>query len=344
LGCGLSVSSVTMIRTYRDGQLSHAGQAADDDIEAALALVGRPGVVVWLDVTPEQLPPVAERLGFHHHAVEDALKAADIGDEVAQRTKLDRFPGHVFLYLYRSSVDREGALLLRELPVFVNPGVLVTVDRANAIDVAELCQRWDAHPELARHGVAALLYGVLDMVVDSHLASVDALGDHVDRMEDDLFDGAGDADPTAMTRRGFYTRKSLVRMRRISAPMRELVTGVMRVEDDDQTPIPPALMPYYQDVYDHVLRVNDSIEGLRDLITTIYETRLTKADHALNTVMRKLAGWAAIIAVPTAVTGFYGQNLPYPGFLKPWGFWFSTALWVLVSGALYVGFRRRRWI
>jgi magnesium transporter len=337
---------VTTIRVYRDGQLrpDDLGEGAAADPMAAAALVGQPGVVVWLDVTPEQLPMLAERLGFHHHAVEDAVKTAEIGNEIAQRTKLDRFPGHVFLYLYRSSVDVDGSLRLRELPVFVNPGVMVTVDRADALDVADLSERFDAHPELVRFGVAALLYGVLDLVVDSHLTTVDSLGDEVDQMEDDLFDGDVDADPTAITRRGFYTRKSLVRMRRISAPMRELVTGVMRVEDDDQTPIAPGLMPYYQDLYDHVLRVNDSIEGLRDLITTIYETRLTKADHVLNTVMRKLAGWAAIIAVPTAVTGFYGQNVPYPGFLKPWGFWFSTALWFAVSGALFVGFRRRRWI
>ncbi|HUW17060.1 MAG TPA: magnesium transporter CorA family protein [Actinomycetes bacterium] len=338
---------MTTFRAYRDGQLipdEPASSAVDHPLTTAMALVGTPGVVVWLDVTPDQLPTLADRLGFHHHAVEDAMKTAEIGSEIAQRTKLDRFPGHVFLYLYRSAVGPDGSLVLRELPVFVNPSVIVTVDRANALDVGGLMERLDAHPELPRYGVSALLYGVLDMVVDSHLATIDALGDDVDKMEDDLFDGDSEADPTAITRHGFYTRKALVRMRRISAPMRELVTGVMRVEDDDQTPIAPGLMPYYQDLYDHVLRVNDSIEGLRDLITTIYETRLTKADHALNTVMRKLAGWAAIIAVPTAVTGFYGQNLPYPGFLKPWGFWFSTALWFLVSGALYLGFRRRRWI
>jgi len=220
------------------------------------------------------------------------------------------------------------------------------VDRAGALDRDGVTERWDAHPELLRFGTAALLYGLLDHVVDSHLQTVDALGDLVDRMEDDLFDGDGNADedPTAIARRGFATRKSLVRMRRVSAPMRELMSGVMRVEDDDHTTIPPTLMPYFQDVYDHVLRVNDTIEGLRDLITTIYETRLTKADHVLNTVMRKLAGWAAIIAVPTAVTGFYGQNVPYPGFARPWGFWFSTAVWATLSGTLYVMLRRRRWI
>jgi len=90
--------------------------------------------------------------------------------------------------------------------------------------------------------------------------------------------------------------------------------------------------------------VNDSIEGLRDLLTTIYETRLAMADHTLNTVMKKLTGWAAIIAVITAVTGFYGQNVPYPGFLRPWGFWTSPVVWVGMSAGLFFFLRRRRWI
>jgi magnesium transporter len=340
---------VTSIRIYRSGVLAPADDqrsASAEQLEASLSLVGSPGTMVWLDIAPDDLPTVAARLGFHQHAVEDAVKEAELGSEGAQRTKLDRFPGHVFLYLYRSSIGSQGELELRELPVFARPDVLVTVDRAGALDVEELVARWDSHPELLKYGVATLLYGVLDLIVDSHLETVDALGDAVDRMEDDLFDaaGSGEEDPTAIARRSFATRKGLVRLRRVAAPMRELVSGVMRVEEDDQTPVPPMLMPYYQDVYDHVLRVNDSMEGLRDLMTTIYETRLTKADHMLNTVMRKLAGWAAIIAVPTAVTGFFGQNLPYPGFAKPWGFWMSTVIWVLVSTGLYIGFRRRRWI
>lgn len=338
---------MTSIRIYRGGALAPADDLRDashTQLQQALADVGATDTLVWLDVAATDLREVASALGFHQHAVADAVKEAEVGSEIAQRSKLDRFPGHVFLYLYRSHIAHDGELGLREVPVFVNPQVVVTVDRAHALDVDGLVSRWDAHPELLKYGTTSLLYGILDFVVDSHLETVDALGDLVDQMEDDLFDGDGEADPTAIARRSFATRKSLVRMRRVTAPMRELLGGVMRVEEDDETPIPSALMPYFQDVYDHVLRVNDSIEGLRDLITTIYETRLTKADHALNTVMRKLAGWAAIIAVPTAVTGFYGQNVPYPGFLKPWGFWVSTAIWASLSGTLYVMLRRRRWI
>jgi magnesium transporter len=191
-----------------------------------------------------------------------------------------------------------------------------------------------------------MLHAMLDLVIDSQLAAVDALSDEVDKLEDALFDSSDLAqdDGLDLPRRGFATRKSLVRLRRVVAPMREVVSGIMRREEDDATPIDAALMPYYQDLYDHTLRTSETIEGLRDLLTTIYETRLAMADHTMNVVVKKLSGWAAIIAVPTAVTGFYGQNVPYPGFLKPWGFWFSTAVWAGMSFVLYVAFRRRRWI
>ena len=105
-----------------------------------------------------------------------------------------------------------------------------------------------------------------------------------------------------------------------------------------------AMAPYYQDVYDHVLRATEWTDSLRDLVTTILETNLTIQGNRLNTIMKKVTSWAAIIAVPTAVTGFYGQNVPYPGFSNAGGFWMSTGLIVVLSLALYVAFRRRDWI
>ena len=104
------------------------------------------------------------------------------------------------------------------------------------------------------------------------------------------------------------------------------------------------MTPYYQDVYDHVLRATEWTESLRDLVTTILETNLTIQGNRLNVIMKKVTSWAAIIAVPTAVTGFYGQNVPYPGF-GPWsGFVVSTAVIVLLVVVLYVAFKRRGWL
>jgi len=104
------------------------------------------------------------------------------------------------------------------------------------------------------------------------------------------------------------------------------------------------MLPYYQDVYDHVLRATEWTESLRDLVTTILETNLTVQGNRLNSIMKKVTSWAAIIAVPTAVTGFYGQNVPYPGYGQVWGFAVSTAVTVALSVGLYVMFRRRDWL
>ncbi len=104
------------------------------------------------------------------------------------------------------------------------------------------------------------------------------------------------------------------------------------------------MTPYYQDVYDHVLRVSDWTDSLRDLLANILETRLMVRGNRLNVITKKVTSWAAIIAVPTAITGFYGQNIPYPGSQETWGFWTSTAVIVALAGGLYVAFRMKDWL
>jgi magnesium transporter len=104
------------------------------------------------------------------------------------------------------------------------------------------------------------------------------------------------------------------------------------------------MAPYFQDVYDHVLRAAEWTESLRDLVTTILETNLTIQGNRLNLIMKKLTGWAAVIAVPTAITGFYGQNVPYPGFGREWGFVVSVLILVGAAAALWLMFKKRDWL
>ena len=132
-----------------------------------------------------------------------------------------------------------------------------------------------------------------------------------------------------------------MKLRRVVLPMREVVNTLMRRDIDL---VPEEMVPYYQDVYDHVLRASEWTESLRDLVTTILETNLTIQGNRLNVITKKVTSWAAIIAVPTAITGFYGQNLPYPGFAQASGFFTSSALIVTLSGGLYVAFKRRDWL
>jgi magnesium transporter len=199
--------------------------------------------------------------------------------------------------------------------------------------------RWDANGDIATSGVGFLLHGLLDQIVDGHFAAVQVLDDQIENLQDDLF---SDPDPgAAPQRRSFELRRSLVQLRRVVLPMREVVNTVMR---RDLHILDETSAPYYQDVYDHVLRATEWTESLRDLVTTILETRLTIQGNRLNEIMKKLTSWAAIIAVPTAVTGFYGQNVPYPGFQQPWGFVASLVLIVAIATALYIVFRRNDWL
>ena len=202
-----------------------------------------------------------------------------------------------------------------------------------------MVRRWDNSPDLATCGVGFLLYGLLDYVVDTHFEAVQSLDTQIELLEDQLFDD--NPRDNEMQRRTFELRKSLVVLRRVVLPMREVLNSLLRrdlhVADGE-------IMPYFQDVYDHVLRATEWTESLRDLVTTILETHLTVRGNRLNVIMKQVTSWAAIIAVPTAVTGFYGQNVPYPGFGHVAGFWTSTLIMVGLSLTLYVIFRRKDWL
>jgi magnesium transporter len=327
----------------RDRALHHSSV----DVADAAAIAADVGTVVWAQATPEEMVQLGPALNLHPRAVEEIVQHADSDNLALQRTKLERFPHSTLLYLYRSHLEADGTLHLIDSPVIVTREAMITVQRDEPLDKDALIARWDRNPQVLDYGVPALLWAVLDLVVDTHLDVLDGLSESVDDMEGELFDSdpRRDDDPRETQMRAFATRKALVQLRRAAQPMREVVTGLMRYEESaPRSSVDAGMQPYYQDVYDHVLRVNDSVEGLRDLIATIYETRLALNDHSLNTVTRQLAAWAAIIAVPTAVTGFYGQNIPYPGFARPSGFWTSTIIWVGLSVVLYFAFRKRKWL
>ena len=166
-----------------------------------------------------------------------------------------------------------------------------------------------------------------------------SLDDAVETLEDQLF--ADVPQDMQVQRRSFELRKSLVLLRRIVIPMREVVNALMR---RDLHVVTDDLMPYYQDVYDHVLRAAEWTESLRDLVNSILETNLTIQGNRLNVITKKVTGWAAIIAVPTLITGYYGMNVPYPGFSEPVGFAVSVAVIVIAAVVLYLVFKRKDWL
>ena len=319
-------------RLYRDGELALENFPVKDISEH----LKDPRSCVWLDYcepTSEELATIADELQLHPLAVEDAVNEH-------QRPKLDRYDSHLFMSVYALSLDtRTGELQTSEIGVFITYHALVTVRKDEGVDIDAVVARWDETKELAVHGVSFLLWGLLDFIVDGHFETVQSLDTEIEQLEDLLFDDA--PRENEVQRRSYEFRKSLVLLRRLVLPMREVVNSLMR---RDLHVLDQEMAPYYQDVYDHVMRATDWTESLRDLVTTILETNITIQGNRMNLVMKKVTSWAAIIAVPTAITGFYGQNVPYPGFAAHWGFWFSSALIVVVSGSLYVAFRRRDWL
>jgi magnesium transporter len=324
------------------GRVWRCGKPQDDfEVGRIAGYLGEDDTLVWVDLCEpdhDMMGYLATELGLNAWAVEDAVGAAE-------RVKATTYATHTFFTVYAVDVvadvsdDPQPMLATRRISAFVLPRGLITVRLTSDFDMGQVTRRWE-EIGAQQYGVGALVHGLLDVVVDSHFAAVEALDDCVEAIEDDLFDGASGRG--GFQRRTFQMRRDLVNLRRVALPMREVVNSIqhhrLHVESARE------LDPLYADLYDHVLRVSEWTESLRDMITTVFETNLSLQDARLNTVMKKLTGWAAIIAVPTAITGFYGQNVPYPGFGTVAGFLVSTSVILVLMVLLFVLFRRRDWL
>ena len=330
-------------RVWRDGDLVEE----DFDFDRISDYLTQDGCLIWVDLcgpTPDLLDRLAGELSLDRQAVEDALGHAE-------RAKATRYASHVFVTAYATTLGppkdgqtslsgRSAVLSVARVSAFVFPQGMITVRASPDFDVEPVLQRWDENSDLIQYGVGALVHGLLDVIVDGHFETIQAMDDEMEALESDLFDE--EARSGRVQRRTYEIRKDLVQLRRVILPMREVVNGVLRHRKDHHTPA--ELDSWYEDLYDHVLRASEWTESLRDMVTTIFETNLSLQDTRLNTVMKQLTAWAAIIAVPTAITGYFGQNVPYPGFQKEWGFVLSTVVILGVAGSLYGAFKRRNWL
>ena len=208
---------------------------------------------MWLDLCEpdqEDLEVVSEEFGLHPLAVEDAVQQHE-------RPKLDRYQDHYFLTAYAVSLDpATGRLTTSELAAFATPRALITVRKDPGFDIDGVVERWDGSADLASHGVGFLLWGLLDFVVDGHFATVQQLDEAMEGLEDLLFDERPHS--AEVQRRSFELRKSLVVLRRLVLPMREVVNSLLR---RDLGLVDEAMAPYFQDVYDHVLRATEWTES-----------------------------------------------------------------------------------
>jgi magnesium transporter len=321
-------------RVWRNGVL----EAEDFPFEEISDYLAQDDCLVWADIcAPDaaRLAELAEELSLDPHAVEDATAPNE-------RPKANHYATHTFFTAYMLHFDSGTAeVTSRRISAFALPRGFFTVRQSEDFELAPIVRAWDQNTALMKYGPKALAHGLLDVIVDSYFDTITALDAEIEKTEDILFEGTPSTG-TEVQRRSYELRKSVVIARRAITPMREVVNTIARhAEEDTQL---TALRPYYDDLYDHVLRATEWTDSLRDLLSTMFETNLSLADARLNTIMKKLTAWAAIIAVPTAITGYYGQNVPYPGFGHEWGFIVSCAIILLLAGGLYISFRRRDWL
>jgi magnesium transporter len=316
------------VRLYRHGRLA----------EEELALADVPGrlaadedVVIWADLLQPgeaELKQLGEDLGLHPLAVEDARQPH-------QRTKLDRYRTHLFANLYAVTFDASACRLdTSELSAFILPRALITV-RKDPVDLAPVLARWDDdEPGI---DVGHLVHGLLDWIVDGQFYVSVQVADVLEELEDSIFDRAYREENKG---RGFNLRKCLIQTRRIAAPMREVTGRILR----DPQLASPDLAPYFEDVQDHVVSIVEAVDSGLAIVGSLLDSEANEQGNELNDVTKKLASWAAIIAVPTAVTGFYGQNVPVPGLGQHWGAVTSIVVMIVLAVGVYLMLRRRHWV
>ena len=320
-------------RVWRNGIVE-----ADDFPFAQISdYLEQPDCVVWADLCgpdDDQLSQLAEELGFDRFAVEDATSEH-------ARPKATRFSTHIFLSTYAMRIDDSGGVGLTHVSAFCLPRALITVRLDDDFDIEEVVRRWDANSDLLKYGKRALEHGLLDVIIDQYFETLQVLDDQVEQLQGLLFN-EDDLDSRPLQRRTFELRSALLRARRVLLPMRDLVETVMRRASESDAA--PELLSYFQDLNDHILRAAEWSESLREMVASVFETNISLADARLNIVVRRLTAWAAIVAVPTAITGYFGQNLKFPGYGTTVGFAISLLLIVGLCAGLWAVFKRKGWL
>ncbi len=302
------------------------------DVRAALNQDDR---FIWIGLFEPDgnvLRLVQQEFGLHDLAIEDALTAH-------QRPKLEQYDGSLFVVLRTAQLSGDGGLELGETHVFVGPRYVISVRHGSLKSHVGLRARCEAVPHFLSKGPGFVLYALMDFVVDQYQPIVEALEERLEALEEEIFGGSFNRETTA---RIYRLKRDLLMLKRAVSPLVDVCNRLMRFDIDL---VPEDTRPYFRDVYDHVVRVNEMIDNLRELLTSALEANLSLISVAQSEHSKRLAAWAAIIAVPTMIAGIYGMNFDMMPELH-WNLGYPLVM-VLMVGAcasLFVGFKRSGWL
>lgn len=307
---------------------------ADIPIDEAGEWARRPGHVVWIGLyepDPDQLLRVQRQFDLHPLAIEDAGKAH-------QRPKLERH-GDALFVVARTAQMVDSRIAFGETHIFVGPGYVVSVRHGASTSYTAVRQRCETSPQVLAHGEDYILYSILDFIVDNYQPVIEAIHAEVDALEDRVFAAELTREETE---RLYGLRRDLLRLRDAAGPLVDVCRGI---EHSEVSPIDPELVPLFRDVTDHVNRINESIDSLREVLAFAFEASLMIGQARQTAITRKLAGWAAILAVPTAIAGIYGMNFRFMPELE-WRYGYPAVLTIIAVLCvwLYGYFRRNDWL
>jgi magnesium transporter len=312
-----------------------AGRCISDiSIDEAGEWTKKPGHVVWIGLFEpsfELLSRIEAQLGLHYLAIEDAGKAH-------QHPKIEQYGDALFI-VARTAQIVQGQIAFGETHLFVGHGYVVSVRHGASTSYTAVRKRCEACPTTLSHGEDYILYAILDFIVDNYMPVLETTHREVEAMEDRVFAAPL---PSMEVQRLYTLRRELLQLRNALAPLAEVCR---RLEHAEVKPIDAEMQPLFRDVSDHVSRVKEEVDALREVLAFTFEASLMVGQAQQTEITRRLAAWAAILAVPTAIAGIYGMNFEHMPELKwQYGYFLVLAVIAAVCGVMFWRLRRSGWL
>jgi magnesium transporter len=306
------------------------GDISIDDISETMA---NPDTFVWVGLhEPDEalLLKLQEEFNLHDLAIEDALQAH-------QRTKIETYGDSLFIVVQTAQLVG-GNIAFGETQIFLGKRYFITVRHGASLSYAPARRTCEHTPNLLAHGPSYALYGVLDFIVDNLMPIVRDFREELHDLENDIF---AETYNRSTIRRLYDMQRELMTLRLAVAPLQDIINQLVRLHPDL---IHEELRAYFRDVYDHVFRVNESISAMREMLSAAISVNLSLVTFGQNEVMKKLAGWAAMLAAPTLITSWYGMNFAHmPELTQPWAYPAIICLVACIVGGIFIGLKRARW-
>ncbi len=314
---------------------SQGARIADVELNNVHEVLKERNQFVWIGLhEPSEtiLRQVQQEFGLHDLAVEDALMPH-------QRSKIELYGDLLFIVLRTAQINRDHNIDFGETHFFLGGNFIVTVRHGSSVSYAHVRSRCENTPHLLSKGQGFALHSLMDFIVEKYLPVAQEMEQKLDKLEDQIFREK----PTRETTEQIYMlKREMLEVKRAVFPLIDICNRLMRIEISC---ISDEMRPYFRDVYDSVIRINEILDSTRELLNAALEANFSMISIAQNDVSKKFAGWAAIIAVPTMVTGYYGMNFKFMPQTE-WhnGFYFVIFLTLISCLVLFYFFKRSGWL